>query len=162
MTSTAKPCSLTTSPLPAIPAGNGTHGSESSNWPANAPSFTPIFPSGLQSISVTLPWPPKELSPNARVHHKAKARVAKTYREAAWALTKAAKLTGQGAGSVALEITFYWPDRRKRDLDNCLASIKSGLDGIADALGINDRQWQDIRIRVSPDIGGMVKVEIRQ
>lgn len=36
--------------------------------------------------SVTLPWPPKELSPNARVHHKAKARVAKAYRETAWAL----------------------------------------------------------------------------
>lgn len=111
-------------------------------------------------IEVTLPWPPKELSPNSRVHPQIKAKAAKMYRQACWALAKEAKLPRQGVDSVSLEITFHWPDRRKRDLDNCLASIKSGLDGVADAMGINDAQWTDIRLRLGFEIGGMVRVRV--
>lgn len=111
--------------------------------------------------TVVIPWPPKNLSPNARVHRLARAQSAKVYREAAYTLAKASKLASQGVGSVALEITFYGPDKRRRDLDNCLAAIKSGLDGIADAIGINDAQWRDIRICFSDEVAGMVKVTVK-
>lgn len=106
---------------------------------------------------LVLPWPPKELSPNARIHRLAKARAAKTYREACWALTKQAKLVPAG---MHLKVTFVPPTRQPRDLDNCLAAIKSGIDGMADALGVNDRDFRPITIDISPDIGGMVIVEL--
>jgi crossover junction endodeoxyribonuclease RusA len=38
------------------------------------------------------------------------------------------------------------PDKRHRDADNCLAAAKAGLDGMADALGVNDRHFQPITI----------------
>jgi crossover junction endodeoxyribonuclease RusA len=52
------------------------------------------------------------------------------------------------------------PDRRARDLDNMLASIKSGLDGLADALEANDRRFRYGLIDVADDVRGMVKVKI--
>jgi crossover junction endodeoxyribonuclease RusA len=45
----------------------------------------------------------------------------------------------QGAEKIRLKITFYPPDKRHRDADNMVAAIKSGLDGLADALRVNDR-----------------------
>jgi crossover junction endodeoxyribonuclease RusA len=108
---------------------------------------------------LTLPWPPKELSPNARVHRLAKARVAKEYRMVCWALAKEARLTAP-EGPVHLKLTFFPPTRQPRDLDNCLASIKSGLDGVADAMGINDRDFRPITIDLSSAVGGLVLVEL--
>lgn len=36
---------------------------------------------------------------------------------------------------------FLPPDRRRRDMDNLLASCKGLLDGIADALGVDDSRF---------------------
>jgi hypothetical protein len=36
------------------------------------------------------------------------------------------------------------PDKRMRDADNCLAAAKAALDGLADALQVNDRNFQPI------------------
>ena len=102
-----------------------------------------------------LPWPLKELHPNARVHRMQKAKAAKQYRAACYALAKQSKpLKGH------LMILFYPPNRQPRDLDNCLAAIKSGLDGIADAWQVNDREFRPLTIDFAKEIGGMV--EIRQ
>ncbi len=49
-------------------------------------------------------------------------------------------------GEIRLTITFVMPDKRLRDTDNCLAAAKAGLDGMADALGVNDRQFQPVTI----------------
>ena len=106
---------------------------------------------------LVLPWPPKELSPNARVHRLAKAKAAKAYRHACWALTKEAQLVPIG---MHLKITFVPPNRQPRDLDNCLASIKSGLDGVADALGLNDRAFRPITLDMAENVGGMVVIEL--
>jgi hypothetical protein len=52
---------------------------------------------------------------------------------------------------------FYPPDKRHRDLDNMLASVKYGLDGIAEAWGINDRVFNRILIELGKPIkNGMV------
>jgi crossover junction endodeoxyribonuclease RusA len=107
---------------------------------------------------IILPWPPKELSPNARVHRQAKAKQAKAYRESCFWLTKEAQERLSG-GRVHLTITFVPPDRRARDLDNMLASIKSGLDGMADALGVNDKIFRPVTLDVADEIGGMVRIE---
>ena len=119
------------------------------------------LPSGSSGNEVTLPWPPKILSPNARAHWAAKNRAVKLYREnCAW-LTKAAGLRVDWDGFVHVWITFCPPDRRHRDMDNCISSGKSLLDGVAQALGVNDS-----RFRLHPFLsdkvtkGGAVKVRL--
>jgi hypothetical protein len=44
-------------------------------------------------------------------------------------------------------ITFFQPDKRKRDRDNLLSAAKPQLDGVADALGINDFHFNPVTIR---------------
>lgn len=58
-----------------------------------------------------------------------------------------------------VELTFYPPCKRNRDRDNLLAAMKSGLDGLADAMNVNDRRFVPI-VRLKDEIGGMVKVRI--
>lgn len=91
--------------------------------------------------TVTLPWPPSELSPNARVHWAQRSRVAKKYREACYVLCKRANLVAPQSERIVLMADFYPPDRRHRDDDNMIASFKSGRDGIADALGVDDNRF---------------------
>lgn len=111
-------------------------------------------------IEVTLPWPPKQLSPNARVHWSVKSKAAKAYRAACHALTKEAKLIApETDGRLHLWLDFYPPDRRARDDDNMIASFKSGRDGIADALGIDDKRFI-CHPWVMSEIGGMVKFRV--
>jgi len=108
---------------------------------------------------ITLPWPPKELSPNSRTHRLAKAKAAKAYRLACWAIARQS-LIRLPQGRHALKLTFFPPTRQPRDLDNCLASIKSGLDGVADAWGINDRDFRPITIDLADAIGGLILVDL--
>ncbi|OYQ41080.1 endodeoxyribonuclease RusA [Rhodoferax sp. TH121] len=113
-------------------------------------------------VEVILPWPPKGLSPNARLHWMAKSKQAKSYRMACFVLCIEAKLNQMAlpeSGAVTLDIEFIPPDRRARDLDNMLSSVKNGLDGIADALGVNDRRFV-FRLSRADQVGGMVKVRI--
>lgn len=111
------------------------------------------------ALILTLPWPPKELSPNARQHWGALSRAKKAYRAAcAWTAKE------QGAKRIEAErlhltITFVPPDRRAHDLDNCIARMKSGLDGLADVLGVDDKHWQLTPIK-SDEVGGFVRVEV--
>ena len=107
---------------------------------------------------LVLPWPPKELSPNARVHRMAKAKAAKAYRHACWALTKEARITLKRT-PVSIRVTFVPPTKQARDLDNCLAAIKSGLDGVADALKVNDKDFRPITIDIKHEVAGQVIVE---
>jgi crossover junction endodeoxyribonuclease RusA len=115
-------------------------------------------------IEVVLPWPPKDLSPNARVHWSKRSKAAKAYRlECGWHVRAAGpKPKFAAAGAITLDIEFIEPNKsRNRDEDNLLASIKAGIDGIADALGVNDRRFV-FRIRRSNLIGGMVRVRISE
>lgn len=109
---------------------------------------------------VTFPWPTKELSPNARVHWAVLAKAKKAYRLACFALAKQAKVIAPGMGDIRVEMTFYPPSRRDRDGDNLIASMKSGLDGLADAMGVNDKRFKIKPPVVSDHLGGMVKVQI--
>ena len=91
-------------------------------------------------ITINLPWPAKELSPNARPHYFAKARKVKEYKEAGYYLTKA-KTKPIGDGPVCVHVTFHPKVKRRRDIDNLIASIKSGFDGIAAALECDDSNF---------------------
>ncbi|WON88989.1 endonuclease [Delftia sp. UGAL515B_04] len=111
-------------------------------------------------LEITLPWPPKELSPNARIHWAQLAKAKKAYRAAcAWSAKEQGARRLQ-ADKLHLVLTFYAPSRRAFDLDNAVARMKSGLDGLADVLGVDDKHWS-LSIARAEEIGGMVKVEVR-
>lgn len=111
-------------------------------------------------IQVVLPWPHKNLSPNARVHHMAKATLVKKHRQwARWATPARLQVEAE---RLSLTITFNPPDKRRRDTDNLLASVKSYFDGIADALGIDDIRFEIEKPIHGPVVkNGRVVVEVR-
>lgn len=110
-------------------------------------------------MNVTLPWPPNDLSPNARVHFMARARVAKEYRRSCAWLAKKSALTRVECESLQVIITFHPPSKRRRDLDNCVAAFKAGADGLADILGVDDSKWLPEYRMDEPVKGGLVVVE---
>lgn len=67
-------------------------------------------------------------------------------------------------GPLALDLTFVPPTRHSYDRDNLVARMKSGLDGLADALDINDKRFTTLAARVvsTNGIGGFVRVRIFQ
>jgi len=111
---------------------------------------------------IRLPWPPSELSPNSRLHWSQLARAKKIFRQKCWAVTLEQKpaLAAADDTKLRVELTFYKPNRREMDRDNLLARMKSGLDGVADALKINDRRFEPIVISVADEIGGFVLMRI--
>jgi crossover junction endodeoxyribonuclease RusA len=57
-------------------------------------------------------------------------------------------------------MTFCPPDKRRRDRDNLIASMKAATDGIADALGTDDSKFIVTYAMGSPVKGGSVEVTI--
>jgi crossover junction endodeoxyribonuclease RusA len=121
-------------------------------------------------IVVSLPFPDARLNPNRSkgMHWAATSALRKKARTDAWMLTRAAASATSWFGTerrkadtVPLTITFIQPDRRHRDRDNLLAASKPALDGVADALEINDSQFDPVTIRreygTKP---GSVRIEI--
>lgn len=117
----------------------------------------------MRTLELVLPWPDRALHPNARVHWAVKAKAAKRARidgnlmarEVGW------NLVTWPDGPLHVWIDGYAKDRRRRDADGLLSSMKPWLDGIADAMGIDDRRfvphpWVKDEVR----IGGEVRVRI--
>ncbi len=110
---------------------------------------------------VLLPWPPKVLSPNARSHWATRSRAAKAYRNSCLLHAKLVGLTAP-AGRLLLVIEFMPPNRQRRDDDNLIAAFKSGRDGLADALGVDDCLFVtqcSLSTEVRP--GGAVRVTLK-
>ncbi|MCP8465912.1 endodeoxyribonuclease RusA [Pseudomonas sp. ZM23] len=111
-------------------------------------------------MTLILPWPPRELSPNARTHWSKKSRVARNYRRTCQLLAFAASMKAP-PGQIRLILEFVPPDRRRRDDDNLIAAFKAGRDGLADALRVDDHRFVTT-FSVSPECtpGGAVRVSI--
>lgn len=122
----------------------------------------------IDRLTITLPWVDPRLMPNRK-------------NGAAWQSSHAAKIRAKQDGALSaraalgrnaltpadtypLNILFVAPDGRHRDLDNMLAASKAALDGVAEALGIDDRLFRPITIDVARDTKkqGFVLVEIGQ
>lgn len=121
-----------------------------------------------QRLTITLPWPDTSLMPNRKNGRH-------------WGNTQAAKVRARqdgfmgakiamdrepfaASGRLSLRITFAAPDKRRRDIDNLLACIKPQLDGIAQALGVDDSQFRPVILDDSQDQSrqGFVTVEVGQ
>lgn len=92
-----------------------------------------------QPIEIKLPWPARALHSNARCHWSEKARAASKARKEAWALALEAKLPCWPQASILIE---YWPAHRRFDVHNVASSLKASIDGIADAMGVDDRAFK--------------------
>jgi len=118
----------------------------------------------VNEFKVTMPWPTKNLSPNARPHWATLSREKAQYRSSWRMLSFAAGAMGYGKMWPMHErrnvhFEFYPPNRRPRDDANIMASIKSGVDGMADALGVDDRFFRT-SYELKEQIGGYIKVTI--
>lgn len=112
---------------------------------------------------IELPWPSKDLHPNARVHWARKAKAAKRARsDAAWFALSSGIRVHDFAGRDALDVALVFapPDNRRRDTDGMISSIKSYLDGISDVIGIDDSKWVLSIRREDPRKPGAVRIEI--
>ncbi|WP_199740032.1 endonuclease [Acidovorax sp. FJL06] len=110
-------------------------------------------------LHLTLPWPPTALSPNTRQHWSALSRAKKAYRHACVITARQQGAARSDAKKLHVSLVFVPPTRRAYDLDNLLARMKSGLDGLADVLGVDDKHWS-LTIAKADEVGGMVRVEV--
>lgn len=98
-------------------------------------------------MRVELPWPPKECGRNfQRQHHWRKYHgPVRHYRAlCAWMVIQAK------AKGLLTRIEFYPPNLRSDD-DNMRSAAKSARDGIADALGVNDKLFRPVEVMCDPD-----------
>ena len=101
-------------------------------------------------MQIKLPYPNKDLMPNRKngKHWGATVGAKNDAFAEAFYLTKEAmkgyKLLDNA--KVAISLIFVQDDKRHRDLDNLLAASKSLLDGVAHALGIDDKNFEPITI----------------
>ena len=62
-------------------------------------------------------------------------------------------------GDVHVQLDFYPPSKRRYDLDNAIAAMKSSLDGIADALSVDDSRFC-LHTKMHAEVRGLVEVTI--
>lgn len=100
-------------------------------------------------IIVELGWPAKQLSPNVSTHPMVLHRFKKAAKnEAYWATRIVRPFDWASDGPFSVHLTAYPPKAwRTGDDDNLVARVKAHLDGIAQALEVNDRLFQAPTVR---------------
>lgn len=117
-------------------------------------------------LIITLPWPDTSLMPNRKNGRHwggtqaAKVRARQDGYFGAQKALGTSELTSQDR--MPVKITFVAPDARRRDIDNMLACIKPQLDGIAQALRIDDSRFRPITLDDAMDTKkvGFLVVEV--
>lgn len=120
----------------------------------------------LDHIDIVLPWPDTMLFPNRR---RGSFRKFQPYIEAARRSGFHCARLALGRNTIRLgarnhvRLLFGMPDRRNRDLDGCVGAIKHYLDGIAQALGVDDRVFRPVLLDdcLDREKTGFVLVQIR-
>lgn len=108
---------------------------------------------------IVLPFPPAILNPNKIAHWAKKSPIKAQYKYDCKMLTLASGVKPP-EGRIHLEITFY-PPRNVGDIDNFLAAMKSGIDGVAEAWQVNDKCFRPLTIDVAEKDASNPRVEIR-
>lgn len=111
---------------------------------------------------IDLPWPHDYLWPNKRPLNKmAIARQTAKHREWANLATLEVKPKCFEHNGEPIPVTLYVyakPRGPLPDRDNCIAAMKASLDGIADALGVNDQSFLSPTVVFSKPREGRVAV----
>ena len=112
-----------------------------------------------------LPFPPSSLSGHNTMAPKAvmyaRAKVIATERAAAYHLAKAAQRASgyepPETGDIPITFTFYPPNNRS-DRTNFANRMKAAIDGIAEALGVNDKRFLPSYLFAEPHAPGRVEI----
>lgn len=120
------------------------------------------------SLELELPWPSNKLSPNARhAHWGGLRRAQKQYRDACY-LTACAGVQKPWRGvpehgPLLVTLVFVPPARHAYDADNLVARLKSGLDGLAKAMRVDDVRFRLAQPTIAdPRRPGCVRVRVEQ
>lgn len=98
----------------------------------------------MQSLTITLPLPPRVLTSNVSVHYMPKSGATKRYKTAAFyatldAINRDTDLRRRiPFGAIKIESTFFFNTDRRRDDDNWGPALKAARDGIAKAGVVRD------------------------
>lgn len=111
---------------------------------------------------ITLPWPPKELSPNRRGHWAKSHKHRQQYKHDCHYFALFQGLLKINADRVKVNIIFHPPDRRKRDDDNMIGAFKAGRDAIAELIGVDDANWDVTYAFMPPEKPGKIELTIRE
>lgn len=113
---------------------------------------------------IRCPWPPTQLRPNFKRsnHWSAYRPFTKAYREICCTEGWAQNLhrTYWPDGDIAMDIIFHPPKGCRWDRDNMFGAFKAGLDGLADAMKVNDKRFDPVNSVGTPVDGGCVVVRI--
>jgi len=122
------------------------------------------------SLKITLPLPDRALHAHAKGTWRTKVKPTRRYRERAYAEALSICNRRPNVTSAVIDVVFYYPDAKRRDVANSLQSIKPGIDGLVDAGWIRDDDfkhvhygaiWGDVD-RASPRVEITVKWDLKQ
>ena len=104
----------------------------------------------MKKLPLAVPYPPPILNPNARPHWAHKAKVKARYRLLC-SMTVEQQLRWLGpdpdrdalllSPRLLIEVCAFRVTGQPIDKDNLIAALKSGLDGVAQALELNDARF---------------------
>jgi crossover junction endodeoxyribonuclease RusA len=111
---------------------------------------------------ITLPWMPAKLSSNNRSHWRFKAALTARCRgQAHYAALAAGVSSPEGNGDIEIIITFNPPSNRGDRLNYpAHGGLKAYIDGIADAMKVNDKRFIPAYFYGEKVKGGKLTVEI--
>ena len=115
-------------------------------------------------VDVALPWPDKRLSPNSRTNRWELAEAKREAKKTSTDLVKERYYDPPDFGNSFLLLVRYFhpPDRRMRDEDNIVASLKAYQDGACSAFGIDDSRIQaTVNVFCEPVPGGRISLTLR-
>jgi crossover junction endodeoxyribonuclease RusA len=122
----------------------------------------------VQQVEIRVPWPASELSPNRRAHWSQGYKAKRTYRTQCCVEAEAQVSWDQVLpDALHLHLVFHRPSRRHYDIDNLIARMKAGIDGVCDALHIDDKRFKSQSAELvdmneeSRQSGGIVLLQIR-
>ena len=118
----------------------------------------------IPSFVLKLPYPDSILSPNSpKRHWRLKQPAKEAARDEAFLKSVQFQSTFAGVKELKLLLIICPTDRKRRDLDNVFASMKSSIDGMCKGLGIDDSQIRKVTLQWGSVVkGGAVELELKQ
>ena len=101
-------------------------------------------------IHIILPYPDPRLSPNKRSDRRWLTKVRQQQRDAGYYAAYPFRGRLSDRELLHATITFYPPDKQRRDWTNLAAAYKALEDGVAAGLGIDDSLFRPITIDIGP------------
>lgn len=109
-----------------------------------------------ENVTIVLPLPIQVLQPNCTVGsfggRMLKASAIKRYRALTCLAVESECVETMPWGKVVVQAKFFYKDKRKRDQDNAMGSLKAAYDGIVDSGLVADDDYKHMK-RTYMDFG---------